>query len=185
MTEERAPGAHRDDADPLRRRLLRERLAQGYDPVVLPNNVLNSPRLRSESRIHRYWKKRRALSAVADKLGISVREEISSRPWVITGNVDGRAFYALQSYAGDKIVVASDDRANVCPWDAPDMDPVIVLHSVTSIFPRRTTEADYEPTLRFIVAKIREYLLVARCEHTRLADARYCPRCGVPLADEV
>lgn len=124
----------------------------------------------------------RELAEAAAELGVEVREEIPAAPWVLTGAVDGRAFYMRERWDTYDIVIAHDDNPTVQPWSDPDTAG-ITIRSGDSRDLYVGTPPDYGVALRFIVGAIREHLARTTCPHPARAGDRYCPRCGAPLTD--
>lgn len=122
------------------------------------------------------------LAEAAADLGVEIREAVPGAPWVLTGLVDGRAFYLRERWDLYDIVIAPDQTPSAQPWNEPDLAG-ITIHSGDSGDLYVGTPPDYRVAVRFVVAVIREHLARAACPHPARPGDRYCPGCGAPLTD--
>ncbi|WP_019135760.1 hypothetical protein [Cellulomonas massiliensis] len=124
----------------------------------------------------------RELPATAAELGVDAHEEVIAAPWVLTGTVDGVAWYMRERWDTYAIAISSGEDPSIQPWGARGVQTTTIREGDANDL-YQGTPPDYGHALRFIVGVIREHLTRASCEHPHRDGDRYCPRCGVALTD--
>jgi hypothetical protein len=128
------------------------------------------------------WDERAAqLEQVAAELGVEAVERVPAAPWVISGFVDGRAFYMRERWDVYSIVIAPDDRPGLDVWSMADEPGVVVREGPVTDLVSHGGRVDYRVALPFVVAAVRADLRRRTCPHPARPGDDFCPRCGSPV----
>lgn len=120
----------------------------------------------------------------ASALNAKAEITLMGAPLVITGSVDGRAYYLRERHGAYQIAVAHPDTPTVNPWNAHDADAVEIRTGSETDLLDSDGYLDIPRTVTLIVDTVREYLLRETCTHKQAGTtphARYCPACGTRM----
>jgi hypothetical protein len=124
---------------------------------------------------------REAMGAAASRLGVTIRHAGGWAPFVITGVVDGRGFYLRERHDCWSVEVASDDDPLADPYVlSSDVPTIVVAEGVSEAL---TVDGAFDTVraLEVAVHAVRLFLLRRVCSHPQAE--RFCPACGVEVAD--
>ncbi|PVU82922.1 hypothetical protein DDP54_07795 [Cellulomonas sp. WB94] len=113
----------------------------------------------------------REVAQEAAELGATARQEIPAFPWVIVGEVDGRAFYVRERSEIYEVVVAPDAAPTGNPWPAETAEGITVAAGVSDDF-REGDRQSPARAVRVAVAAVRTWLRQRACEHDQRPDGR-------------
>lgn len=102
---------------------------------------------------------------------------VNGAPFVITGTVDGRAFYLRERHGNYRVDIAPDTNPTADIWADRSDGEITVTQGDESDFYRDGT---FSPglALRIAATAIRSHLDRAACDHAQRGTHRYCPDCG-------
>ena len=128
-----------------------------------------------------FEQEREAVAVRAREMGAQAKIEIHGCPFVITGVVDGRAFYLRERWEAWRVTVAPADNPLADVWRDRDAGEIDIAEGFSSDF--FTHDGKYSPVLALGVAvrEVRDYLRRCACHHTRAAV--YCPDCGTKMPE--
>jgi hypothetical protein len=112
----------------------------------------------------------------AAELGAVARQVIPALPWVIHGEVDGRAFLFRERAEEYVVIVATDVAPSSRPWGdtvAAGVSDDLIVRGYLS--PARAVHV--------AVAAVRTWLRQRTCAHDHDAADRYCSACGIAIVD--
>ncbi|MDP9460026.1 MAG: hypothetical protein M3Q22_07175 [Actinomycetota bacterium] len=122
------------------------------------------------------------LAARAAELGVRARIAVGMAPFVLTGTVDGRAFYLRERHGLWRVTIAPDDDPTSDPWAA---DPSVPALDIADGDADRLLVDDGFSVVRALevaVGSVRSFLRQRECEHGRaLPGDRFCAACGAAL----
>ncbi|MHB8451803.1 MAG: hypothetical protein ACYDAQ_15355 [Mycobacteriales bacterium] len=122
-------------------------------------------------------------AAAADLAVLEARIVCRYAPFVITGTVDGRAFYLRERHGDYQVTIARDAAPLEGPWEsAPQVETIDIAEGTDADFgDPRVGQAMAVRALEAAAAAVRTYLRRASCAHEAPEGARYCPACGTEL----
>lgn len=122
------------------------------------------------------------LAKAADELHVTqARIEVGGAPFVITGIVDGRAFYLRERHGTYRIVLAPETNPLADLWiERIDNEITIAKGSESDLYNGQQFSPGH--ALRVTVRAIRSYLTRQTCPHAHRHEHPYCPDCGAPQA---
>ena len=120
------------------------------------------------------------LQQKAQELNVKADIACQMAPFVIVGEVDGRAFYLRERHDKYRVTIASDDHPTTNPWNAPPEEPQIdIQYGDISEF-QNVGEA-----LEIAVRAVRQYQQQQQCPHLIEPNYLYCPLCGIALPPDL
>ena len=124
---------------------------------------------------------REVMDAAAGRLGVTIRHAGGWAPFVITGVVDGRGFYLRERHDCWHVEIAPDDDPLADPYTLRSDIPTIVVAEGVSEALEVDGAFDTVRALEVTVHAVRLFLLRRDCAHPYAQ--RFCPACGVEVAD--
>lgn len=124
----------------------------------------------------------REVALAAAELGATARQEIPAFPWVIVGEVDGRAFYLRERSEVYEVVVAPDATPSQSPWSAGAVTGISVVAGVSDDLLEGGGPSPAR-AVRVAVGAVRTWLRRRACAHDQDPGDRYCRHCGLALVD--
>lgn len=126
-----------------------------------------------------------AFQETAERLNVQAHVAVSAAPFVISGIVDGRAFYMRERHGHYRVTIAHDDNPLVDPWTSDAAIPTIDIAAGSEAeFYDGTATFREDIALTTTVNSIRIYLLRRDCAHEPPTDHahRFCRQCGIQLS---
>jgi hypothetical protein len=120
------------------------------------------------------------------RLGVQAQVAVSAAPFVISGIVDGRAFYMRERHDHYRVTIAHDDNPLLDPWTSDAAIPTIdIAGGSEAEFYDDTATFRQDIALTITINSIRTYLLRHECPHETPTDHahRFCRQCGIQLPD--
>lgn len=136
---------------------------------------------RDDEHVDHVERERRRVEAAATRLGVHLDEVGGAAPFVVRGRVDGRGFYLRERHDRWRVVIAADGDPTEDPWSAPAAAATIVVAEGVSDELEDGDRFDQVRAVEVAVGAVRLFLLRRSCTHDRAA--RFCPACGVEMAD--
>jgi hypothetical protein len=121
------------------------------------------------------------VAEAVERLDVELFSLGGAAPFVIRGRVDGRGFFLRERHDVWRVEIAADDTPDVDPWTLPATDATIVVASGDSDDLCVDGRFDEVRALCVAVDSVRLFLLRRDCAHD--GAARFCPHCGVDVAD--
>lgn len=129
------------------------------------------------------WEATAALevSRAAAELGAVANQVLPAFPWIISGLVDGVAFYFRERGGEYVIAVAAETTPAEHSWPAGAQR--VTIASGLSDDPTTAGREDPARAVRVAVGAVRTWLRQRSCTHDHDAGDRYCRSCGIELVD--
>lgn len=113
--------------------------------------------------------------------GAHMEVVIIAAPFVVTGTVDGRAFYLRERHGSYRICMA-DDTQETDLWGNQDATTVLVAEGDEAELRGEDGQSSADKIVALIVNSVRIGLRRLECPHTSTTvDSDFCPRCGTQL----
>ena len=124
----------------------------------------------------------REVALAAAELGATARQVIPAFPWVIVGEVSGRAYYLAERSEVYEVVVAPDATPSESPWSAAAGHGISVVAGVSDDLLEGGGPSPAR-AVRVAVGAVRTWLRRRACAHDQDDGDRYCRQCGLALVD--
>lgn len=124
----------------------------------------------------------REVALAAAELGTTARQVIPAFPFVVVGEVGGRAYYLKERSEVYEVVVAPDATPRESPWSAGAGHGITVVAGVSDDL----LQGDGPSPARAVhvaVGAVRAWLRRRACTHNHDRGDRYCRHCGLALVD--
>jgi hypothetical protein len=152
----------------------RKALAEFFDSNwELDPEVTEQLRVRSE-----------AFKREANRLNAQAEVRVEAAPFVISGIVDGRAFYMRERSGRYRVTIATDDDPLNDPWNSdPEVPTIDIAAGSEAEFYDTDGVFRQDRALAITIDCIRSHFLRRDCEHEPPSEAahRFCRKCGVDL----
>lgn len=120
----------------------------------------------------------RVFSLAAERLGVRVESHGGGAPYVICGEVDGRAFFLRERHDMWRVEIAGDQTPLENPWNSAAADSIVVAEGVSEAFYGENYEVE---ALELAVSAVRTFIQRRECAHS--TTGRWCSECGVLIEE--
>ena len=117
----------------------------------------------------------------AARLGVTITSYGGLFPFVVTGSVDGRAFFLRSRGGAWRIEIADDATPTVDPWTDHDHDTIEIASGLDQQLSTTVDTDNYDPqtVITTCATAVRTYLGTPACTHSHMQTGYlYCPDCG-------
>lgn len=118
---------------------------------------------------------------VATEMGFTLIDAGGLAPFVARGVIDGRFFYLRERHDQWRVCVAGDEHPLADVWSNHELDEIEIANGDASGFIDQDGRWQPGAMVRHAAETVRLWVARRTCEHLRVDEHQWCPRCGVRL----